>query len=78
MLMDASIKSLSKPGEFHPYRRVTTAELAWGLRMKPEDFLGELPRTPRGGLIDYVILADFDIMHYGGSDSAPDDWMFGG
>lgn len=79
MLMDASIRSLSKPDRFDPYRRLSTEEIAWSLRMDPADFYAMLPST--GGAtprIDFALLEEFDIVYYGGSDTAPDDWMFGG
>jgi hypothetical protein len=77
MLMDASIKSLSRPERFDPYRRLSTEEIAWSLRLAPEGLWESLPKTADGG-IDYEILEDFDIMHYGGADDAPDDWLYGG
>lgn len=77
MLMDASVKSLSKPDRFDPYRRVTTEEIAWSLRMMAVDVWEMLPRTANDE-IDYVLLEEFDIMRYGGTDDAPDDWMYGG
>ena len=76
MLVDASIKSLSRPDRFDPYRRLSTEEIAWSLRLAPEGLWEALPKTADG--IDYEILEDFDIMHYGGTDVAPDDWMYGG
>jgi hypothetical protein len=77
MLMDASIKSLSRPERFDPYRRLSTEEIAWSLRLAPEGLWESLPKTADGA-IDYEILEDFDIMHYGGTDDAPEDWMYGG
>lgn len=77
MLIDASIKSLSRPDRFDPFRRLSTEEIAWTLRMSPEDFLADLPRNQRGD-IDYEILEEFDILHYGGTDEDPDDWIYGG
>jgi hypothetical protein len=77
MLMDASIKSLSRPERFDPYRRLSTEEIAWSLRLAPEGLWESLPKTADGA-IDYEILEDFDIMHYGGTDDAPDDWLYGG
>jgi hypothetical protein len=77
MLMDASIKSLSRPERFDPYRRLSTEEIAWSLRLAPEGVWESLPKTADGA-IDYEILEDFDIMHYGGTDDAPDDWLYGG
>lgn len=77
MLLDASLKSLSKPTQFEPYRRVTTEEIAWTLRMTPEQFLSALPLTS-AEYIDYDLLEDFDIYHYSDTDSGPDDWMYGG
>jgi hypothetical protein len=77
MLMDASIKSLSRPERFDPYRRLSTEEIAWSLRLAPEGLWESLPKTADGAL-DYEILEDFDIMHYGGADDAPDDWLYGG
>lgn len=77
MLIDGSLKSLSKPAQFEPYRRVTTEEIAWTLRMTEQQFYDRLPRTPQGE-IDYSILQEFDILHYGGTDERPDNWMYGG
>jgi hypothetical protein len=77
MLVDASLRSLSKPEQFNPYEKVTTAEIAWSLRMAPEDFLADLPRTA-DSQIDYGLLEDFDIVHYDGTVDAPDGWMYGG
>lgn len=79
MLVDASLKSLSRPNSFEPYQRLTTAELAWSLRLTSDQFIEALPR--RGDddhSIDYRLLEEFDIMHYGGTDDEPEDWMFGG
>lgn len=76
MLMDASIKAISKPERFDPYRRVTTEEIAWSLRLTPEALWAALPRNH--GAIDYGILEEFDILHYGGALEQPDDWMYGG
>ena len=80
MLMDASIKALSRPDRFDPYRRVTTEEIAWSLRLSVDDFYLLLPRTSQSGGIDFdfSLLEEFDILHYGGTDIAPDDWMYGG
>lgn len=77
ILVDASIKSLSVPERLDPYRRVTTEELSLALRMSPTDFLAALPRDADGS-IDFDLLEDFDILHYGGNDEAPDDWLYGG
>ena len=79
MVMDASVKSLSRPDRFDPYRRLTTAEIAWSLRLTPEQLIVELPRIDGSdGKIDYGLLEEFDIMHYGGTPEQPDDWMYGG
>lgn len=83
ILMDASIKSLSRPDRFDPYRRVSTETLAHALRLTPERFISSLPRKtdgPRtnGFHIDYDLLEDFDIMHYGGTTEFPDEWIYGG
>lgn len=77
MLMDASVKSLSRPDRFDPYRRLTTAEIAWSLRVTEDDLWAELPRTPEGG-IDFDLLEAFDVMHYDGTATHPDGWMYGG
>lgn len=77
MLVDAAIRSLSKPSRFDPYERLTTDEIAWALRMDRADLYAMLPQTPNGS-IDFALLEDFGIVHYGGSDTEPDDWMFGG
>lgn len=77
MLMDASVKSLSRPDRFDPYRRLTTEEIAWSLRISPEELWSRLPRNPREE-IDFSLLEEFDIYHYGGTSVNPDDWMFGG
>jgi hypothetical protein len=77
LLIDASIRSLSKPDRFDPYRRLSTEEIAWSLRLSPEQLTAEFPRTPDGS-IDYALLEDFDLVHYGGSDDAPDDWLYNG
>jgi hypothetical protein len=77
MLVDASIKSLSKPDRFDPYRRVSTDEVAWTLRMSPEQFWDALPRHSDGA-IDYSLLEAFEILHYGGTVSEPDQWIYGG
>lgn len=77
MLMDASIKSLSRPDRFDPYRRLSTEEIAWSLRMSQDDLWSLLPRRPNG-TVDYDLLEAFDLMHYGGTPDAPDDWMYGG
>lgn len=76
MLMDASVKSLSRPDRFDAYRRVRTEEIAWSLRLTPGVFVSMLPRTESG--IDYALLEEFDVMRYGGTDDLPDDWMYGG
>jgi hypothetical protein len=77
ILMDASIKSLSVPDRLDPYRQVTTEEMALALRMTPGAFQAALPRDGDGA-IDYDILEDFDLLHYDGTDDAPDGWMYGG
>lgn len=77
MLVDASIKSLSRPDRFDPYRRLTTEEIAWTLRVDPGDFYIMLPQTANG-MIDYDLLEAFDIVHYGGTDLQPDEWMYNG
>jgi len=77
ILMDASIKSLSRPDRFDPFRKVTTAEIAWSLRMTSDELIVSLPDTADGG-IDFDLLQAFGIMHYGGDDGWPDDWMYGG
>lgn len=76
MLIDASIKSLSRPDRFDPYRRLTTEEIAWSLRTTPEKLWEMLPRNGDG--IDFELLEDFDILHYNDNDVKPDDWMYGG
>lgn len=78
LLVDASIRSLSRPDRFDPYGRLTTEEIAWSLRMTTEEFLRKLPRTEISGNIDFSLLEDFDIVHYSGTDAAPDEWMYGG
>lgn len=77
ILMDASIKSLSVPDRLDPYRRVTTEELSLALRMSPDEFLAILPKDASGST-DFDLLEEFDILHYGGTDEFPDDWMYGG
>lgn len=77
MVMDASVRSLSKPERFEPYRVLKTDEIAWSLRMEPRSFIERLPRMADGS-IDYDLLEDFGLMHYGGSPEAPDDWLYGG
>lgn len=77
MLMDASVKSLSRPDRFDPYRRLSTDEISWSLRLEPHQFIERLPRTVSGG-IDYGLLESFDLMHYGGTVDAPDEWCYGG
>jgi hypothetical protein len=77
VLMDASIKSLSVPDRLDPYRRVTTQEMSLAVRMSPEEFLAALPKDGTGS-IDFDLLEDFDILHYGGTDERPDDWIYGG
>lgn len=79
MLVDASIKSLSRPDRFDPYRRLTTEEIAWSLRMSPAEFYAALPyKHDLRPAIDFDLLEAFDIYHYGGTSDAPDDWMYGG
>jgi hypothetical protein len=77
MLMDASVKSLSRPDRFDPYRRLTTEEIAWSLRTSPDELWSALPRIPSNE-IDFPLLEEFDIIHYGGTPEQPDDWMYGG
>lgn len=77
MLVDASIRSLSKPDRFDPYRRLSTEEIAWSLRMTSEAFWDALPRNPDGS-IDYSLLEAFDVLHYGGTADYPDQWIYGG
>lgn len=77
MLVDASVRSLSKPDRFDPYRRLTTEEIAWSLRLTADDLIAALPRTSVGE-IDYGLLEDFDIMRYGGTEEEPDIWLYGG
>jgi hypothetical protein len=77
ILMDASIKSLSVPDRLDPYRRVSTEEMALALRISPTELIGLLPRDGESA-IDFDLLEDFDILHYGGTDDAPDDWLYGG
>lgn len=77
MVMDAAIKSLSRPERFDPYLRVSTEDIAWSLRLAPEGLWSALPRNPRGE-IDYRLLEEWDIVHYGGTSEQPDDWMYGG
>lgn len=77
ILMDASVRSLSVPNRLDPYRRVTTEEIALALRLSPGELIEALPRNPEGQ-IDFELLEDFAIIHYGGTDVFPDDWVFGG
>lgn len=77
MLVDASIRSLSKPDRFDPYRRLSTEEMAWTLRVTPEQFWAILPRNS-DDTIDYSLLEAFDVLHYGGTDEFPDEWLYGG
>lgn len=77
LLVDASIRSLSKPDRFDPYRRLTTEEVAWSLRMSDQEFLAAIPKTP-DGRHDFSLLEDFDILHYDGDEEYPDGWMYGG
>lgn len=77
LLMDASIKSLSRPDRFDPYRRLTTEDVAWSLRMSSATLWSRLPRTP-DGTIDYGLLEEFDLMRYGGTEQEPDVWLYGG
>lgn len=78
MLVDASIRALSKPDRFDPYRKVTTEEIAWTLRVTDSWIWEHLPRTPDDD-IDYALLEDFDIVHYReNDDGSPDDWLYGG
>jgi hypothetical protein len=76
LLVDASIRALSKPDRFDPYRRLSTEEIAWSLRLSVDDFYARLPRTSGG--IDYGLLHEFDIMNYGGTEERPEDWIWGG
>jgi hypothetical protein len=79
ILIDASIKSLSRPDRFDPYRRVTNEEVAWTLRLSEEQLLARLPRTDQeSGEIDFTLLEEFDILHYGGDLDNPDVWLYGG
>lgn len=77
MVMDASVRSLSKPERFEPYRVLKTDEIAWSLRVEPRSLVERLPRMADGS-IDYDLLEDFGIMRYGGTPDEPDDWMYGG
>lgn len=76
LLMDASVKSLSKPDRFDPYRRLSTEEIGWSLRISPEELWTRLPHHGDG--IDFELLEEFDILHYNNDDVRPDEWMFGG
>lgn len=77
MLMDAAVASLSRPNAFEVYERISTEDLAWSLRITPADLLNDLPRTSDDA-IDFRLMEAFGIFHYGGTDTAPDDWMYGG
>lgn len=77
ILVDAAIRSLSKPDRFDPYRTVTTEEIAWTLRVDSPTFYQMLPVTSTGD-VDFALLEAFDILHYGGNDGYPDNWMYGG
>ncbi len=77
MLIDAALKSLSVPSRFDPYLVTTTEQLAYSLKLDPEDLLELLPKNTKGE-IDYRLLEEFEIMRYGGTDEAPDDFMYGG
>lgn len=77
MLVDASLRSLSKPERFEPYNQVTTEEIAWSLRVEPRFVIENLPRRSSGN-IDYALLEEFDIYHYGGTEHEPDIWLYGG
>lgn len=77
LLMDASVKSLSRPDRFDPYRRLSTEEIGWSLRLSSEELWGRLPRNSKGA-IDYALLEEFAVLNYGGTDSEPDVWLFGG
>lgn len=76
MLMDAAIKSLSRPASFEPYERVSTEEVAWSLRMTVADFYATLPHQDDG--IDFRLLEEFGIFSYSSDPARPDDWMYGG
>lgn len=77
MLVDASIKSLSRPDRFETYRQLSTKEIAWSLRMTDVQLWAALPRKDDGE-IDFDLLEEFAIMHYGGTPTQPDEWMYGG
>lgn len=77
MLIDASIKSLSRPDRFDPYRRLTTEEISWSLRITPVLLYSGLPRNDEGD-IDFALLEDFDIVYYDGTPEEPDGWMYNG
>lgn len=77
MLVDASIKSLSRPSRFDPYQTLTSEEIAWSLRVTKEELWEHLPRNAAGA-IDYALMEEFDIHHYGGTDEEPETWMYGG
>lgn len=77
ILMDASIRNLSVPDRLDPYRRVSTSDMALSLKLTQEKFVDSLPRNPEGE-IDFELLEDFDILHYGGTDELPDEWIYGG
>ena len=77
LLVDASIKSLSVPSRLEPYQRLITEDIAWALRVTPEDVWSMLPRTPQGS-VDFSLLEEFGIYHYGGTEEKPDEWMWGG
>lgn len=77
MLVDASIKSLSRPDRFDPYRKVSTEDIAWTLRFAPEGLLKILPRKDDDS-IDFDLMEEFGIVHYDGTPEQPDGWMFAG
>lgn len=77
IVMDAAVASLSRPQTFEPYAQVSSEEMAWTLRLSQQEFNSRLPRTD-SGKIDYRLLEEFGAYHYGGDESTPDQWMFGG
>jgi hypothetical protein len=49
------------------------------LRLSEEQLLARLPRTDQeSGEIDFTLLEEFDILHYGGDLDNPDVWLYGG
>lgn len=77
IVMDAAVKSLSRPDRFDPYGKVYTDDMAYTLRLSTDEFLARLPRKNDGSL-DVELLDAFDIRYYGGSTNQPDEWMYGG